>query len=414
MSGRRSATGAVTAQFSQAAASFLLSVAGLRTLSTADFGVLALLLGVMVVATALMTGFVGDSLTILNRQDDRVRAALELWGAFIAVLLVVFGIIFGKVTGLLSLTDAGLFGLALAAFTIEDCARRLLMASLRFWSVVVTDLSYFGVLVAVLLVARTTQGHLVLADFLVALVIGQALATVVGVVLLPGAERRIVGWAQPALRTVAAFGAWRALQQSLRPGLLTLVRLLVVLVAGRTALGHLEAARVYMSPGLLLAQGAGGFLLASYAADRHLHRRAAVKGADRTALTLVGISAALSLVLVLCLPALGDLVSGDETSIAVLATVAWGFYAAGAATGMPYTSLASVRSPQRTVVGLRVVDVIISLSLAAVVLGLFHATPSVVPFAMGVGIFIGAGLQRWVALSDGRVISEQTATVASR
>jgi O-antigen/teichoic acid export membrane protein len=404
---RREAAGAVTAQFSQAAASFLLSVAALRSLKTADYGVLALLLGVLVVATALMTGFVGDSLTILNRHDDRIRAGLEIWALIIAVSLLVGGAIFGYSAGLLDPVDAALFGLSLAAFTLEDCGRRLLMANLRFWSVVATDLTYLVAAAVILLTARLTSGHLRLADFLIALVLGQALATGVAIALLPATDRRLSAWTDPAVRAVAQFGSWRAVQQTTRPAALTIVRFLVVIAAGRAALGHLEAARVYMSPTLLLAQGTGTFLLATYALDRHLSRRTAIRRSDRTSAFLVTLSAALSALAVLALPWLGGLLSGGSTAIDPWAAAGWGFYAAGAAISMPYISLASVRTPQRTVVGLRLVDTAASIILATALLAV-GTSPSFVPFALGAGILFGAALQRWVSLSSARVLPEPT------
>src|SRR4051794_7583590 len=103
---RRSAAGAVVAQFSQAAASFLLTVAAARYLGSAEFGVLALLVGALVLGTAVMTGFVGDSLTVLDRYDARIRTALELWCVCIATGLMVVGAVLVVGSRLLSLGSA--------------------------------------------------------------------------------------------------------------------------------------------------------------------------------------------------------------------------------------------------------------------------------------------------------------------
>ena len=83
------------------------------------------------------------------------------------------------------------------------------------------------------------------------------------------------------MREVASFGGWRALQQSIRPTMLTLARMLITSVFGRTAYG--QAARVYMSPALLVVQGLGGYLFVGYARARDVALSTLVRRADRAA-----------------------------------------------------------------------------------------------------------------------------------
>jgi O-antigen/teichoic acid export membrane protein len=401
---RLAAAGGVSAQFSQAVASFVLTVAGVRFLPVSEFGVLALLLGSLVLATALMTGFVGDSLTVLDRRSPPIRAALEFWCLAIAGGLVIVGTALTLAPGLLDGGQALLFGLALAAFTLEDTARRLLMANLRFWSVVTVDLSALAVSTGFLVAMHVRRGHLELVDFLVALALGQLVATVVGVALLPAVERRLVRWRQPALATVGRFGGWRALQQVIRPGGLTIMRLIVVAAAGRAALGQLEAARVYMSPALLVVQGMGGFLLATYAADRHLSRAEAVRATDRTVGLLVASSLGLGVLAVVLVPELGPLVAGTQVHIDPVAVAGWATFTMAAAATMPYASLGAVRGRQSLVVGLRLVDTGASLAFVVVLLSVLALPPALAPFGLALGGFIGAALQRWVALAEHRVV----------
>jgi hypothetical protein len=68
----------VTAQFSQAFGSLVLQVLAARSLGLPAFGVFALLIGSLVLATGLMTGVVGDSLTS-GPSRPAVRAGRQVW-----------------------------------------------------------------------------------------------------------------------------------------------------------------------------------------------------------------------------------------------------------------------------------------------------------------------------------------------
>lgn len=393
----RSISGAIAAQFSQAIGSFLLTVAGIRALSEGDFGILSLLLGALVLATALMTGFVGDSLTVLDRANPRIRAALEMWAVAIAAVLLVVGALGARSSGVLGTYDAALFGLCLAVFTLEDTVRRMLMANFRFWSVVVVDGAYLLVAALVLGVAWRSDGRLALTDFLLALVVGQVVAASIGWRILPNAERSLTRWKHPAMRHVAGFGAWRALQQGIRPAMLTIVRILVIAAAGSAALGSLESARVYMSPALLLVQGTGGYLLARYAADRHLSVSKAIRSSDTAALSLVLSAIGLGVVALLLLPVLGPILTGGAKQIDLVAAAAWAASAAAVAATMPYASLGAVRGRQMLVVTLRFVDASIAVALVGMMLFIWHTSPGVALFAVAGGGFVGAVMQRYAA-----------------
>lgn len=403
MDRRLRAAGSVTAQFSQALSSFLLTMLAVRSLDAATFGRLALLLGGTVVATAVMTGIVGDSLTVLDRRAPALRAALQVCCAALAVLVLGAGAAVTWSLGLLSGPDALMFGAALSVFTVEDTVRRLLMASLRFWSVVTVDLAYVLAAGVSLLVSAALGAHLVLHDFVLAVLVGQAFAILVGAALLPGEERALVPWRTAGTAGVAAvlrFGGWRALQQTVRPAALTAVRILVVAAAGSAALGHLETARLYMSPALLLVQGTGGFLLATYATDRHRPIRAAVRDAGRAAGSLVGASILVGLLAAAAVPVLGPLVAGSADVIDRGAVLAWVAYSASVAATMPFASLAAVRGRQVVVVLLRLADTAVGLLVALVLLHVTHRA-ELVPLALAAGGLLGAGLQRWSVLRAG-------------
>ena len=299
---------AIAAQGSQAAGSLLLQVVAARTLGITGLGQFGLLYGILVLATAISSGFVGDSLTVLDRGSSDVRAALQNWLVIVALvgaLLCSMGV---WVTGFVTKQDAVAFGVATFVFLIEDAIRRLLMASLRFWRIVVVDTMSLLVLAVVLLFAPA----LTLAWLFVALAAGQAVAIVVGVCLLPTEERWLARPALPAQhRIVFAYGALRALQQAVRPSLLALTRVVVIALVGVAAAGQLEAGRIYTAPALLVVFGLNSFLFASYALDSKSALTAALRRADRGVLLLVAITVAFGVVAVLCVPVLGPLIAGE-------------------------------------------------------------------------------------------------------
>ncbi len=393
------ALGAISAQFSQAFGSFVLQAMAARTLGLTDFGAFAVLIGGIVLATGIMTGFVGDSLTVLDRADPRIRTALQLWCLILAAGTFVVSAVLAERSGLAGLHTALVFGAATAAWVVEDTVRRLLMATLRFWSVVAVDLSHATTALIWLAVAHGVNGRLTLLDFMVALLLGQTVAVLVGLLRTPLIEQTVSRGRGAAMGTVAAFGAWRGLQQGIRPATLTVARYLVVLAASQAAVGRLEAARVYMAPALLVVQGAGSFLLAMYAVNRNTPIRQAVRRADRAAIALVGASLVMGVVATASVGWAGPLISGHEYSIDPLAVAGWAVFAASVAAVMPYASLAAVRGRQIVVVMLRFADAAISLAAAAAVLWWITGNPSVVPFAIACGSLGGALLQRRVALS---------------
>ena len=362
---RRSAVGAIAAQGAQALASFVLQVAVAHALGLHGLGAFAILYGVVVLASGTITGFVGDSLVVLDRRDRRMRAGLEQGALLLAAGA---GTLAAVATTLLGLTDAGtgaLFALAIVAFCLEEVVRRLLMAELRFWRVAAID--FVGLLVALgVLGVAAALGALSLAAFVAALAIGQTVAMLAGMAALPAEERFLVPLRGGSLRAVAAYGVWRSLQQFLRPALLTAVRTAVGVVAGLSATGLLEAGRVYVAPALLLVSGLSSYLFASFARERDRPLPERLRRSDRAVAALLGVTVAIGLVALLLLPVAGPLLfSARPQPIAVLG---WLAYTASVAAVTPYGALAAVSGGQAVVFGVRVADT--ALSLAAVMVGL--------------------------------------------
>ncbi|WP_369136680.1 hypothetical protein [Modestobacter versicolor] len=385
---RRPATGALAGQVTSALAGLVLQVAAARALGAAGLATFSLAYGAIVLATAVSSGLVGDSLTVLDRTDPGIRAGLHVSTALVSGTAGLAGCVLGVATGVLPAWAGLLLGAATAAFIVEDTLRRLLMAAGRFWSLPAVDVTSLVVALATLLVADRTGG-LSLASFVLALLAGQSAAAVVAWAVLPAAERPRGPWRHPALGAVVSFGSWRAAAQTIRPALLTLLRLLVVAVAGAAAYGPLEAARVYTAPTLVLVAGLGSFLLPHFVSLRPAGPAAGLRAADRAAAGLALAVGAVGVLALLALPWLGPVLTGGGYAVPAAAVAGWSVYAVASAVLLPYSSLASVHGGQRRVLALRSFEFV---SLAAVALLLLVVDGGVpwTPLALTLGPVLAA------------------------
>jgi O-antigen/teichoic acid export membrane protein len=403
------AAGALVAQSWQAAASFGLQVVAAHLLGARGLGELSLCLGVIILTTAVTSGFVGDALTILDRHDHGVRAGLQWWAAVLALVgPVVAGLALWSL-GVLEPAEAGWFAAAAALFQVEEVGRRVLMATLRFWRLVVVDSVALVVVMAALVVVSLVS-TIALGTFFLAIAAGQLAGLVVAIALAPAAERRLVSLRHARIREVASFGAWRGAQVSVNPAVFTAMRVLVVAVASAAALGQVEAARIYVAPAVLAIQGIGSYLLASYARDRSLPLRALVSRASRSSLVLAGGALAFGVLLWAAVPLVGPWVTGDSFTLPAATVLGWALYAAATATLQPFVSLAAARGRQRAALFVRLTDAFVSLgSLGALLaLGLsYEATP----FVLAVGPLVGGLITRSIVLRP--MLREQSAQVAS-
>lgn len=379
------ALGAVTAQGVQAGISFVLQILIARWLGVEELGRFAILYGLIVVATAVVTGFVGDSLVVLDRGEARIRSALQgstlaLTGiAAVVAAVVTFAI--GLVTG----PEAVAYGLAMAAFVVEEVLRRLLMASFSFFRVAAIDLVGFAVALGIVLSVEASAGA-TLTTFLFAIAIGQLGAIGVAVALLPRDERRLAPLRGGGYRELAGYGTWRGFQQLLRPTLLTIVRLSVGAAAGLAAVGLLEAARVYVAPAMLIIGGLTSYLFVGYARDGAVELATRVRRADRAVLALLALTVGLGVVALALLPWAGPLLFG--TPLDALAVLGWLVYAASVAAVTPYGALAAVIGRQSAVFLIRAGDT--TLSAVAVILALaLGAEPRVTPLLLAAGSLLG-------------------------
>ena len=387
LGGRLHALDAVSAQLVQALTSFLLSLVAVRELDAAGLGVFALLYSCVVLATAVTTGLVGDSLTVLDRSRTEVRGGLQVVALTTAALGGVLGLLITWATGLLGPGEALLLGLAVMAFVLEELVRRHLMAELRFWSVVTVDASCLVVTLGWLLGTSAFTGSLVMRDLLAAILVAQLVGLVVGIVLLPAAERTWASMSGADWRAVWRYGSWRAAQQAVRPASMAVVRTLLVMAVGATVFGELEATRVY-APSLLVVNGVGGYLFASFAGRRDASLHALLRLADRGVAWLVMLSLGLGVLSVVLLPWLGPIVTGGQFELSALAVFGWAVYAAFGAVLMPYGGLAAVRGRQATVMWLRVLETVLSVGALAVMLWWTSIPVDWTPYVIGVGALV--------------------------
>ena len=393
------AVGALAAQVAQALGNFVVQVLAARELGATGIGTFAFLFGALVMATAVSSGLIGDSLTVLDRHEPAVRAALWrlTWIVVCLSSLLALAVSFGSTH--LSPSACLLFATAMATYVLADLARRVLMARLQFWSMVVTD-SFALITTAGVLVIGATWGTLRLEHFLAALTLGQLTTVLVAMRQLPRHERSrpVSGWG--AWRAVLGYGTWRAVQQFLRPTTLNLSRLLVLVAAGTAAVGVLEAARVLVAPAMLLVQGLGSYLFASYAADRDRTTASLRLRADRAAAVMVAGAVSVGVAVAVLLPFLEVLISAGTFELGVVSVLGWACYAASCAAVMPYGSLAAVRGRQLAVLVLRLVDSLFSLTLVAVLVVVVGVDPQLTPWLLSAGAFVGGILCRQLLLAD--------------
>jgi O-antigen/teichoic acid export membrane protein len=373
----------MVAQGTQAVGGFVIQVLAARSLGAEGLGQFGLLYGTLVLAAGIASGFVGDSMTVLDRQELSVRAALQNWLVFISAFCAATGFLASWATGFVECRAALIFGAATFVFLIEDAVRRLLMAALSFWRIALIDIvSLLAMVAALALLPAIT-----LESLFVAVMVGQLSAIAAGICVLPAQERWVARPLPAQHRAVAAYGLWRSVQYGLQPSLLALMRVSVIAILGLAAAGELEAARIYAAPAMLAAYGFGWFLFAKYAIAKAQPMHSALRSADKEAIALLMIVVALGVCAVAALPLMGRFVTGRDVS--ALTVVGWLVYTLSVAAVTPYAALAAVRGMQAAVLLVRIADSTLSLVLVAV-LAYWVESIEWLPFGLAVGLFAGA------------------------
>lgn len=390
-------SGAIAGQLSQASVSFGLQWLAARALGAEGLGAYALVYGVIVTTGALTNGLVGDSLTVLDRSDSAIRSALQRWALTASILVSGVMACWLAGFGFIDWSSAAAYAIASTVFVLEGILRRLLMAEMRFWSVVATDLTGLaGSLTFLALWA--SQSPLSLEAMLWAWVAGQVLAGLAGIKMLPPTQR-VWSRARPAaMRQVWSYGSFRAGQQLIRPTLMSAVRLLITVQLGTAALGLVEAARLYMAPAILVVQGFGSYLFASYAKRKNASLGYLVSRAQAVAAGMLVITILLGCLATWAAPLAGPLITGSAFSIDRVTVFGWALFAAATATNSPFASLAAVRGRQKSVIVIALIDAAVTLAVVAALLAAgFDAYWA--PYVLAAGMLAQSVLLRFVVLS---------------
>jgi O-antigen/teichoic acid export membrane protein len=401
----RQRVAAVVAQFTQAAASLALTMIAVRELDTADFGRFLLVTATILITTSATTGLVGDSLTVLDRSDPGMRRALQVTALASAATA---GLVVGLLSALLGWLEgplAVLAGVAATAFVLEDLARRVLMANRRFPSVVVTDLAYV-VAAAATLAAAHLWWTLGLAALFAAILVGQLVALIVAVALIPDSDRYLVALRGPReVGRLMGFGGWRALHLTVAPLRMWIARLIVSGVSGFAAVGLVEANRLVMAPLMLAIQGASSAVLVSHVALMRQSPGRARRQADREAATFAAATGAAVLVLLALQVPLANLLVGSTDLLRPPLLLGWGLVAIGMALNVPYANLTAATGAARAALAVRLLDLLLVLAATALLVGLLPAGTWFLwlPAAMGAVSCALTVVQRSVAFRSTRM-----------
>lgn len=375
------ALASITAQGLTALASLGLQVVAAHHLGMAEFGAFAVLLGLLVAASALFIGYVGDGLAVLDRHDPTTRSALVTStlgicavGAAVAIgaVLVIRG---GDLAG------AAAYAVMLVTWLLREALRRLFMARLEFGRLVVNDVVYLLAVFAPVL-WLVLSGSVSLTALFGAMAFGAIVGIVVGVAVLPASELRELRPRLDGMRELAGFAGWRSAQAVLRPAALLLARLLVGAALSLAAVGALEAGRLVVAPLQVVVNGVGGFLLAGFAARERARPGSAGASADRAAVALTAVIMLSGGVAASVAGPLGSLMTGAPVGVALV--LAWSAYLATWAGGLPYVSECVARRQTREVFLIRVGDSVLGLALVAVAL-LAGGPLVLVPLVMALG-----------------------------
>lgn len=381
------ASAAIVSQGVVAASSLVLQWLALRELGASGLGVFAILSnGLIVTAAALHTGWVGDSLVILDRHEPAIRRALFVVAGISVVVSFVFGLGGALVFTDLTVRSAALFGLALTLWLVEETGRRLMMARHEFVQLVVNDVVFavgsLGLTAVVMATSRLTM------DWVIAsLLVGSVLSIAAAAVQLPFDELRPPARGPMAMRELAAFSSWRSGQLTMRPLGMLLSRVTVSMLVSPAALGIMEAGRLIIAPILTAAAGFGGFSLPFFTKRRNEQRLTMGIVYKFAAVSALGAALYIPVAFLIAPTFETFSKSGDLPAVLILS---WCVYAVAYSANVPIVNALTSLMHSRVVFWGRCVDsaVIVALSALVVTVG----DVDLVPMAMTVGMAIGTAI----------------------
>jgi len=384
-----SAAAAVIAQGLTALASVLVQVFAVRQLGSAGYGAFTVVNGVLLVVLAVQNGWVGDSLTVLDRWEPATRSALTV------SLLAFVGVGFASCLLATVLLGYGpwsvgaAFGVMAATYLGAEFCRRVFMSRREFWPLSLNNLVFVAGTWAVLELQSHGDTQPGLGGFALAVAGGSAVAMAAALVQLPLAELTPGRLTLSGMGELSRFAVWRSAQIGVRPLALLGMRLVVALVAGRAAVGQIEAARLLMAPATTFTQGVGSFILPMYAAEARgeVGRQVNVL---RVTSVVVGVTLALAAVPLAFPDQAQRLLTQDAFEVPLLALAGWALFSVAFAFGLPSANRLVARRMSREVLLVRLVDA--AVGLAVVLLLAVAVSTAAAPFGLAAGALVGAFL----------------------
>ncbi|WP_449062601.1 hypothetical protein [Planomonospora algeriensis] len=380
-----SAGGSVASQAVTAVGSLALQFLALRFLSPSAFGAFALLTAVLVTATTVYTSWVGDSLNVLDRSDPRIRSAIAASMLLFTAAGVVGGAVFAVVLRLATPVGVALFALLTVLWLLQETCRRLLQARLEFSRLLVNDVSYVLVTLAVLGVASPLAGGLSIEAILAAMCAGTLVSLLVTLRRLPREEYRLVRPGFAGMRALSGFAAWRSAQSSLRPLTLLATRIAIDVFASRTVLAAVEAGRLLMAPALTVVAGAGGYLLPTYVRQRDAGLPLRPRNALTATAVLIAGSLACGLLAVAATGFAGPLITGGAFTLDALTVGGWAAYAVSFSATLPLACMATAHRMSRLVFLVRGAETAVGVTAMLVLLVLRPDLAHLAPYCIGLG-----------------------------
>ncbi|MDH2428935.1 hypothetical protein [Sphaerisporangium sp. TRM90804] len=379
-----SAGGSVATQLVTALASLLLQLVAARELGADGFAGFTLLLATLVVVTTLHTAWVGDSLTVLDRFDPRVRSALGVSLLSSLALGAVAGTVLAVAFGAAGGPGALLFGALVVVWLVEDTCRRVLAARMEFGRLAANATLDMAVAFAVLGGFWLT-GPPRLETMLAAMCAGSLAGVAHAVALLPREELAWPGLRGADVRGVASFATWRAAQAGLRPLTLMLARVAIAAMVSGAALAATEGARLLLAPVLTLVNGVGAFLLPRMVRARESGLPLRLRPALAASVTLTAVTAFGGAVAVVAADPLEPFVTGGNFTIAPVTVAGWAAYAVSLAVTLPISMLATAYRHSRLVFTVRLIESLVGMGALLVLLALRPDLWELAPFCIGAG-----------------------------
>ena len=388
----KGASGAIAAQGLNAASSLVIQVVAARALGIEGFARFTLIYSVLIALTALYSGWVGDSLTVLDRSHPRVRSGIasSICAWWIAALAI--GLACGVIAGgpmILTFEIAAL----LIVWLAEETGRRICTARQRYWVLTGNDLVYNTVALSAVAVVSRIDGKVTLETLLLCMIAGSGVAVLASVIILPSAETRFPRPDSAGFREVAAFGGWRSANVGIRPLGLLLARLMVASTYGAASLASIQVAWLLLAPGMVLVNGAGTFLLPFLRERQVSGGRLGIAALRRPIILLAAGACTCGIVSIALSPSLLSLLavaSGPRFQVGRWVVLGWAVYVLALSVALPVaTALVAVQLP-RLVLKAQFAETLVALALVGT--SCAFAPYWLVPYALALGVAAGAGV----------------------